>query len=271
MLRLILLGLTLLTACMPVARACETPLVVSFNGDWEPYFYHYGKQRYDGTDYLLLQRIAEKLPCPVSVLSMSESRSKIEQEKGTFDIWLGATYTKERATDFFYSLPYREEVVGFALTSGNGMSTATTLEQVLSAGGLVGINTAGYFGETVEWLKARYPDQFIHGFALPDRLKLMINGKITAVVDDRLALCNKLNEVRAYDMIPASGSDIPSPGPVVLADEVLHSDKVHFMFSKKTIDQSLVDAFNTHLKGELARKPLRIPSQCMPKTQVARQ
>lgn len=268
MLRLLLLLLLSLWATFASAITCNAPLVVAFSGDWKPYFYEYAKQQYDGFDYQLLTSAAKNISCDVKVLAMTEFRSMLEQQKGTFDVYIGATYTKDREKTFHFSQPYREEVIGFAFATKFGNSKTTTLEQLLRSGGRVGINMTGYFGDNVESLKNQFEDQFVHAFALSDRLKMLVEGELDVVVDDRSALCSQLQDMQIYGVELQRSNKHPA---IVLAETTLHKDNVHFMLSRRTISAELLGIFNQHLSALLTQQTAPKTSRCQLKKLVSAQ
>lgn len=229
---------------------CDSPLVVSYSGDWEPYYYQYAKHQYDGTDYDLLEHVITGMGCQLAVLPMTEERSIIELSKGSFDISLGASFTPERNKRFFFSIPYRKETVGMMLVPIRGWNKHTTLDAVLASGGIVAINMQGYFGAHVEALKARYPKQFVHGFSLPQRVAMLNDAHVNAIVDDRTALCTQLQSLK---MLPAApGNTDRTHNNMIMADELINQNNVHFIFSRKTIDTHFIDAFNLQLQHTLS-------------------
>lgn len=240
-----------------LAQKCESELVVSYNGDWKPYFYQFGSNQYDGIDFTLLNNIVSSMGCHIAVLPMTEARSIIELGKGSFDISVGASYTPERAKQFYYSLPYRQEVIGVMFYNNGDHDRHTSLREVLEEGGVVGINMSGYFGNTVQELKAQYPRQFVHGFSLPDRITMLSDGEVDAVVDDRVALCHQLKGLR----VTKPGTLGEHASDLVLSDEVLHDNEVFFLFSRLTVDEAYVNTFNEHLSSELST-PSDTDMQC---------
>ncbi|GGW89267.1 substrate-binding periplasmic protein [Alteromonas halophila] len=240
--------LLLLVSATANAGDCDTPLVVAYNGDWGPYFYSYGHEQYDGTDYELLRDVANAMGCDLAVLPMNEVRSSIELEKGSYDVSLGATYTKERQQSFHFSTPYRDEQIGLVISAEAGHTPETTLADILSKGGKVGINMSGYFGSTVALLKEQYPSQFIHEFSLTKRVSLLSQKTVDAIVDDRLALCLELRNVPSFSAMQERQS---SSQAMILSNEILHHDAIHFMFSKHTTAAAFVTRFNKHLSQQL--------------------
>ncbi|WP_414828454.1 substrate-binding periplasmic protein [Alteromonas sp. H39] len=240
-----------------LAKECQSELVVSYNGDWKPYFYQFGNGLYEGIDFTLLNRVVTAMGCEVDVLPMTEARSIIELGKGSFDISIGASYTPERAEQFYYSLPYRQEMIGVMFFNNAAHNRHTPLRDVLEQGGVVGINMSGYFGDVVEELKAQYPAQFVHGFSLPERISMLSEGKIDAVVDDRGALCHQMKGLKVTGL--ASLGDEASD--LVLSDEILHDNEVFFLFSRLTVDAAYVEMFNHHLERALSQ-PTESDMQC---------
>ena len=235
------------------ASLCEDDIVVVFNGDWAPYFYRIDNQVYAGTDYEILSRTLRSMNCSLTVLPMNRRRSEREVDKGTFDFYLGASFTHERNQTYYFSKPYREEHVGFVTTSDAARATSVslnhdaTLDAIMSGGANIAINMDGYFGDKIEALKQAYSAQFVHKFSLPDRLVLLSQKRADIVVDDKTALC------RAAQM-PNSG--------LVLSEQTLHTDAIHFMLNRKTLTPEFVTTFNKHLVDVLEQNPELQRNRC---------
>ncbi len=251
--RLALFFLLLFISTASLAKNCDSPLVLAFSASWKPYFYSLDNSQYDGVDYEILDNVANAIGCEVVVLSMSEARSQIETHKGSFDVSLGASSTPSRQEKFLFSFPYREEQIGVILATQGQYDENTKLKDLLEAGGIVAINQSGYLGEKVKRLQATYPTQFVHKFSLGERIRLLTNKGVDAIVDDRLALCVKLQEMRSYTQ--ARPADPPEQNIIVLTNEILHSDNIHFMFSKQTTDREFVSRFDAALVQYLNNKP----------------
>ncbi|WP_100655659.1 substrate-binding periplasmic protein [Alteromonas flava] len=213
--------------------ACEQPLVVSFAGNWPPYFYQLSSHRYDGEDYRLLNDVLTSIQCGFSVVRMNEQRTHRELHKGTFDLSLGASYTEQRAADYYYSLPYRSEIIGFAVRNNLSSEQSMPFAQVMAAGAKVAMNMNGYFGPKVAKLQQQYPAQFVHAFALNERLQWLQSERVDVVIDDRHALC-----LKALDQ---------TGEPWRVAAEILYENDVHFIFNKRAVKEQWVETFNQAL------------------------
>ncbi len=244
------LGFLLLISMSFNVVACDKPVVISFTGDWQPYFYKQTPSTYTGTDYNFLVKVIDTLSCQLKVLHMTEMRVSKEIQKGTFDISLGASWTSDRQLMYHFSKPYREEVIGFAYleTDPENRQKSLSLASLLQSGGTVAINANGYFGDRVQELRRLYPNQFIHRFALPDRLTLMYSGAVDAVVDDRAALCFAKHSHQNKHFRVSS--------------ETLHANNVHFIFSKSAVSDAWVEAFNNAMQPLLETDSNYANSSC---------
>jgi|GEM_PF-6449185 len=223
---------------------CERPLVVGYSGDWFPYFNKTGKH-YGGLDYILLKRTLARLGCSLEVLPMTEVRSLIEQKKGTFDVSIGASLTTSRKQDFIFSAPYRQEKIGLLARSMQGFPTHVNLKYVVEQKKIIAINQAGYFGPKVEVAQTIFSNNFRHGFNLADRIKMLEDKKVDAVIDDYTALCLALQRL-------ISSTNNNGPAPFFLSSEVLHESNIYYIFSKHTTSPSFVNQFNDALNAELS-------------------
>lgn len=221
--------------------ACERPLILSFNGDWAPYFYNVGDSTYVGTDFFILTQTLEDMSCSLEVLPMTPQRAAMETSKGTFDIFIGASYTPARNSDFFYTIAYREEHVGFAYNTLNLAVDTDQIEVILENKGEVALNMQGYFGDYIETLKKRYPHQFVHAFSTYERMQMLNKGLVAAVVDDKSALCKDAKRFIKN----------PKLKRYLISTQELHRDEVHFIFNRSTVTQQFIETFNEVLSQKL--------------------
>ncbi len=249
--RIFIFVLTLLL--LKSSFACERPLVLSFNGDWAPYFYKVGDETYAGSDFLVLSRTLNTMSCPLEVLPMTPKRALLEKSKGTFDIFVGASYTEARYLDFFYTHSYRKEVVGYAYNTKKAGVNANNLEDIVINGGHIALNIHGYFGDEVERLKQDYPKQFVHSFSTTERMKMLNEGLVSVVVDDKSALCKDANRFIKN----------PELKHYKISAQELHRDDIHFIFNRSTVTQEFINTFNQALSKELKSSTLTKLNSCL--------
>ncbi|MBO1254445.1 transporter substrate-binding domain-containing protein [Alteromonas sp. 5E99-2] len=223
------------------AYPCEHPLVLSFNGDWPPYFYKVGEETYVGSDFDILSRTLDSMSCTFNVLPMTPERAQLEMSKGTFDIFVGASYTNQRNLDFFYTTPYRKEYISYAYNTKNLTMNTNALDDILENDGYVAINIQGYFGDYVEALKQRYPDRFIHAFSAIKRMQMLNEGVVSVVIDDKSVLCK---DAKRFTNKPRLKS-------YKISDQILHHGDIHFIFNRSTVTPQFVKRFNDVLSTEL--------------------
>ena len=232
---------------MTLASWCEDDLVVVYNGDWAPYIYRIDNQTYAGSDFELLTQTLNNMNCNLQVLPMSKRRSDMEYKKGTFDFYIGASFTHERNESFYFSIPYRNEIVSF-LVDNKTHDHAKPLPRLVESGANIAINMDGYFGDSIESLKQQYPDQFIHEFSLADRLALVFQHDADIVVDDLTALCREAEK--------------PGRENYSISMQPLHTDAIHFMLNRMTLTVEFVNAFNRSLREILEQNPDSQRSRC---------
>ncbi|WP_164078290.1 substrate-binding periplasmic protein [Alteromonas facilis] len=224
--------------------------MLTFAGDWFPYFYKVSNAKYDGSDYQFLAQVLNEMGCDFVVLPMNETRTGRELRKGTFDMSIGASFTDARAQDYYYSDPYRDEIIGFAIRhDGAGLTPETPFEHAIASGKKVAMNVNGYFGEFVEQLRAGSPKLFVHAFGLKQRLNWLAQGKVDAVVDDRIALCMQYAA--------------ENPAKWRVADQLLYQNSVHFIFNKHSVSEAWVARFNQYLESHRTHSDANSPpTQC---------
>lgn len=220
--------------------ACERPLFIAYSGDWAPYFVNQGPTSYAGTDFLLFEHVLQQLSCSLVVLPMHERRARMEQQKGTVDVFIGATFTQKRAEEFHFSRPYRQETIGFAFLHDPTLPNQDTqrLSQRLARGDIVAMNMDGFFGDQVDDLKQQFPKQFRHAFGIAERAAMLFDERATIIIDDIQALC-------AFTKLQVE--DTHSVARLRLGSEILNQSDVRYMFNKRTVSEDVFTAFDAQL------------------------
>jgi polar amino acid transport system substrate-binding protein len=109
-----------LLACGPArAQACSKAITVG-TGQWEPYAYYDAQNRFTGIDADMMRAIFKEAGCTLVELgAMPPTRNMLLFDHGKIDMMGGASLTPERLKRAYFSLPYRDEIVGiFSLADG---------------------------------------------------------------------------------------------------------------------------------------------------------
>lgn len=215
----------------PVAQACV--LKLGFEA-WEPYQYVGMDQKPAGLDIELVQAVASKMNCEITPQQGTWVELIAGLKAGEVDMLLGASKTAAREEYAFFSEPYRkEQFVLFVRSAEVAGLPQNTMTDFLSAGKKLGIVSEYYYGEEFTQLYSddKLKTNFVEASLSELNLARLIDEEIDGMLEDRFV---------AASMLRRKGLDkTVSPHSITLGD-----NDVYVMFSKTTVADSKVGAFN---------------------------
>jgi polar amino acid transport system substrate-binding protein len=219
------------TTTEPVAQACV--LKLGFEA-WEPYQYVGMDQKPAGLDIELVQAVASKMNCEITPQQGTWVELIAGLKAGEVDMLLGASKTAAREEYAFFSEPYRkEQFVLFVRSAEVAGLPQNTMTDFLSAGKKLGIVSEYYYGEEFTQLYSddKLKTNFVEASLSELNLARLIDEEIDGMLEDRFV---------AASMLRRKGLDkTVSPHSITLGD-----NDVYVMFSKTTVADSKVGAFN---------------------------
>ena len=239
-----LLGtLAFVVCCYPPFAIAENPRILGISAaQWPPYIYILN-DRLTGQDYDLLRQVLAEMQYGLQSYSLPEKRVGEQIARGGIDIVAGAARNADRERNNLFSIPYRREEIGFAyLPQRREAFAGKTLRQLLNEGYTLALNTSGWYGDMFEQtIATRYPGQLIHLDSVERRLAFLKRERVDLILDDTGVL--KFNA--ATDNIE-----------LVIGDEIIQQQNVHFMFSKYSVSPEFVRQFNEVLQSHLRERPV---------------
>jgi polar amino acid transport system substrate-binding protein len=230
------------TSAAPVVADVVAPVACSFRlgfEAWEPYQYVGMEQKAAGLDIELIQAIADEMKCQLEFRQGNWTDLISALKKGELDLLPGASKTAARESFAYFSDPYRnEKFVLFIRSTDTALSQYATLAELLAAGKKVGIVSDYYYGETVagfyndDNLKAA----FIESPLSELNLKRLQDEEIDAMFEDSLVGGSMLRRKGLAGQIGQHSID-------------LGQSDVYLMFSKNTVTEAQVAAFNQALQS----------------------
>jgi polar amino acid transport system substrate-binding protein len=228
------------SVCLAWAAVALVPLQVlaaepcTLRVGWEPYApftFADEKGEATGADIDLIAAVAEEVGCTVVPVQLPWARIVKEVEQGTLDMSTSTSRTPERAQWALFSQPYRETEIAIYVRRGEIprfalQELADIPEQQLRLGVIVDY----YYGEALAEAAAD-PEFAAWIDGAPDyqtNIRKLVTGRIdgflvedVAVIEAELARMGMSERVERYPL--------RIPG-----------EKLHFMFSRKTIEPELV-------------------------------
>ncbi|MBE0367992.1 substrate-binding periplasmic protein [Pseudoalteromonas aurantia] len=227
--------LLLCVSFVNTAKECIDPVKVGFVVEWPPLTMLTASGA-DGLDVNIAKMVFKQWgQCTFFVKLPSSARSFNELERGSVDVVLMTSYTKERAKLGLYSAPYRTEKM--RLFSINSPVNITSLEQILTQNIRIGVSLGSYYGEEVKDLanQDKYQEQFIAIASIKRRAELLAIGRVDYIIEDKITgqyIASKL----ALDKLKVW------PYPV-------HDNDVHFLLRKERFTLEQVEEINHIIKS----------------------
>jgi len=201
---------------------------------WEPYApYTFAGEDgvVTGADIDLIAAVADEIGCTVVPVELPWARILKELEQGTLDVATSSSWTAERATWGRFSQPYREAELAIYVRRGEtGRYDLRGLADVPAQQLRLGVIVDYYYGdavaaeiskpEVVAWIDGA-PDY-------PTNIRKLANGRIDGFLVEDVAVMEA--ELERMDL-----TDRVERYPLRISGE-----KLHFMFSRKTIAPDLV-------------------------------
>lgn len=241
--RLLFSTLVMIVCCFKTCASDDVPSVLGISAaQWPPYIYHHN-DRLTGQDYDLLRQVLADMQYGLQSYPLPEKRVGEQIARGGIDIVAGAARNADRERNNLFSIPYRREMIGFAyLPQRSEAFSGKTLHQLLSEGCTLALNTSGWYGRMFEeTIATRFPGQLIHLDSVERRLAFLKRERVDLILDD--------TEVLKFN---AAADDVE----LVISEEIIQQQNVHFMFSKYSVSPEFVSQFNKVLQSHLRERPV---------------
>ena len=201
---------------------------------WEPYQYVGMDQKPAGLDIELVQAVAAKMNCEIVPQQGTWVELIAGIKAGEVDMLLGASKTAAREGFAYFSDSYRkEQFVLFVRTEDVAGLPQNSMPEFLSAGKKLGIVSEYFYGDELAQLYAddQFKANFVEASVSELNLARLMDEEIDGMLEDRFV---------ATSMLRRKGLDKSvSPHSISLGD-----NDVYVMFSKSSVDEPKVSAFN---------------------------
>lgn len=236
-----LLNGTLAVANEHISACQERKLVVAWH-EYKPYAYYSEEtQQVSGLDIELLTSLLDEIGCQYEFTRMTWQRTLLELEKGRVDIGIFAFLTEERIMKYNYSKSYRDESVRIAMLSENHEKwPIKSLSDFDKYQLKFAHDTHVWAGETFQkFIDKNAEKYFVHVHGTKTRLEMLLKGRVNGIIGDPLTIQLEAEALGKSELIE-------------FADIAIFDNPVHFIFSKQSTDQVLVDSVNKTLAKSLS-------------------
>lgn len=241
--------LILLSACQQpaeqgIADAKEAvtevaPCVLTMGWDpWEPYHFTGVEGQVRGLDIDLVAAIAAGAGCRLEFLQGNWASLLRLVQVGELDLLVGATRTPEREEFAWFSDPYREErFMLFVRTGEKNQFAGRELAGLLAEGFRIGVTQGYIYDPEITRLQGdpELSGQFVEAAVGELNFTNMMDFRIDGFIEDPY-VATAIERRRGW-------GDRMEP-----LDLEFSSGPVHILFSKATVEDSLVESFNRSLE-----------------------
>ena len=206
--------------------------------DWSPYM-DASPTGASGFQIDLVRWVAEELGCKLIYSEQNWADTLQGIKEGTIDFTGRASMTNERKSYALFSLPYRDEILVLYVRKGLASKLGNKgLKEILQAGYVLGLEKDVHYGDLVENLtQYRQLNKNIKYFREEELLvEAVVNNQIDVFFASPFTIDNSRRQQSLYSQVEEYSVEI------IIG-------QLHFMFSKKTVSDKLVKAFNRALKA----------------------
>lgn len=219
---------------------CSRPLVIRASETYSPFSMKDKNGVAVGIDNVFIAKIMKLVGCEYRFEFLPWKRSLYAIEHGDIDVLPSASFTKERAEYGLFSVPYRNDVIGFVVRNGDaGRIPLGSLEDVISQDLVIGQVRGAYRGEAFETF-AESPEGARHVIDVsvaPHGLQLLLANRVDLLLGIPAAyIAQAKNQGYGHTV---------EEHPFLLGKE-----PVRLMFSKKNIAPELVRKINDAIIAE---------------------
>ena len=212
---------------------CELTLAWS---EWPPYITNKNGV-FSGLNIDLIRWIEKEMDCKIILVNKSWSESLIAIKEGTIDMRGTASMLKERLEFARFSTPYMKHIQVLTMKKGEAKKfNLGSLKQLFAKGFKIGVIDDAYLGKNINSLQKdpTTSNNFLYFNDQPEILTALQSGEI----DGTFMAPFTLDTLKNRQDVVVKLEEYPLE--IVL-------DSLHFMFSKKSVENSTVEKFNQAL------------------------
>lgn len=204
---------------------------------WEPYQFVDIQQQPAGLDIEILQALAAQMNCQLVMTQGNWTDLVTALKEGQLDVLPAASKTIARENFAHFSKPYRnEKFVLFVRSANTELANYNSLAEFIAAGRKVGIVSDYYYGEELSELYAnpQMKTGFVEAALSELNLQRLNDEEIDGMFEDSLVGTSMLRKKGLSNTIGQHSIH-------------LGQTDVYLMFSKQTVQEPVVEQFNTAL------------------------
>lgn len=216
---------------------------------WPPFQYLDEQRKPIGFQIELVKKLEQLTGCTIALRLQSFSKNIQDISQGTIDLTMDATITESRSQFGWFSIPYRREMFVLYVKAENAkMCRGESLPQLLRGGFKMSVSKGVLYGDLITDIQQNNElNELLHySESNHEELQLFKSNKIDGILEDPI--------VMAY-----MKRSVPGLNDVTSCHITTYSGLVSIIFSKKSVDQAIVERFNRairELRKDTHYKPL---------------
>jgi polar amino acid transport system substrate-binding protein len=220
---------------------CLDPIRITTSDGYSPFSSRDSEGRFSGLDVTFTRNVFDRVGCRYELVALPFRRALLEIADGGVDVMPYASISEERAKVAKFSRAYRNKTVGLVFRSGEVAKTPlSSLDDIAARGLVLGHMKDTHRGEEFNAFLAR-PDAGRHVFFvqnMTEGLRMLDAGRVDALVEMPTSVFAIAEKMGLSDRIAEHPFTI-------------WRDPVHFMFSRKTVSDELIEAVNAAIAAEI--------------------
>lgn len=206
---------------------------------WYPYQFHNKDSQLVGLDFDVMNAILAEAKLKGEYTELPWLRHLKYIESGEFDVAMGTSYSKERESYAYYSVPYRTETVHLFVRTGRKETIKLdTLSDLIGSPYFIGVEEGYYYGENYKSLikNPNFAKQISEVFDIEQSVQMTLQGSIDGFLADPQTVKSFVDKYRLENVFEQHSLEI-------------YSDNIHIIMSRKSVDKTLFEQVNNALKS----------------------
>lgn len=223
------------TAPVVQEQSSDCQLTMGFD-PWEPYHFEAVDGVVRGIDVEIVAMLATHQNCNLTFVKDQWTNLLVMLREGRIDVLAGATAVPERESYAWFSRPYRSEQFEL-FVSFNAELEHDSFQELLASDMRVGLTEGYIYGEEINTAQqvTDYQEQFIYAPIAEVNFTNLADNRIDGFLEDPFVAAAIMRTRGWHDQVTPTGI-------------MVGSTPVSLMFSRQTIDEETMQAFDRSLE-----------------------
>lgn len=201
---------------------------------WYPYQYHNKQQQLVGLDFDILNAVLKEAKLKANYTELPWKRHLHYIKTGDMDIAMGSSFSKERESFAYFSIPYRQEIVKLYVKKGTTSKIKlNTLADLIKSPYMIGVEGGYYYGSQYQQLilDPNFQSHISEVVDLEENANMLLKGHIDGFLVDPFTMKAFVDKYKLY-------------GEFEMHPITIYQADIHLMISKASGSKALVEKLN---------------------------